>query len=278
MKDEIKDMTFLDLFKREVGMTKDLPYVDGGSERQKLDVYAPPDADGLPVTMWFYGGGWRSGDKRLFEHLGRAFAVRGIVTVAANYRLTPEVGYPDHARDCAAATAWVYRNIVRYGGDPDALFLSGHSAGAHLAAMVALDSRFLEEEGLSNDIIRGVVMISGATDIAGHVHSSVFTTREHIEETFGSSRAEQQAASPINLVSPDDPPFLIVTAEKDPPGLHEQGKNLADALRDVDVFARYLSVKGRDHFSIVRRFGPGDDTTANSAAEFIHRITGRTRG
>ncbi|MCB0712148.1 MAG: alpha/beta hydrolase [Ignavibacteriae bacterium] len=269
-------MTFLELFKQDVAIAKNIPFGLEGEERLTLDIYAPPNAHGLPVTMWFYGGGWRSGDKRLFEHLGRAFAVRGIVAVAANYRLTPEVKYPTNAEDCAAATAWVYRNIGRYGGNPEALFVAGHSAGAHLAAMIALDERFLEREGLSNSIIRGVVMVSGAADLAEYVHSSVFTAREHIEETFGRDEVALRAASPINWVSSDDPPFLVITAENDPPGLRKQGKALAEALRNVDVLARYISVRGRDHFSIVRRFGSGDDTTANSAAEFIQRLTLRT--
>ena len=270
--EEPNSMTFLELFNEEVEITKNVPYVEEGSERQVLDIYAPPDAEGLPVTMWFYGGGWRSGDKRLFEHLGRALALRGIITVAANYRLTPEVQFPVNAEDCAAATAWAYRNISRFGGDPELLFLAGHSAGAHLAAMIALDSQFMEKAGLSNELIRGVVMISGATDLSAHVGSTVFTTREHIEETFGSTQEKLVRASPLHWVSSDDPPFLVITAEKDPEGLQQQGKDLADSLRDAGVLARYISVKGRDHFSIVRRFGPGDDTTANSAAEFIRRM------
>ena len=265
-------MTFLELFQQEVNIHKNISYIGGTSERHVLDIYAPPNAKGLPVAMWFYGGGWRSGDKRLFEHLGRAFASRGIITVAANYRLSPEVSFPDNADDCAAAMAWTYRNIEQYGGDPDRFFVTGHSAGAHLAAMVTLDGRFLKRLGLSHSIIKGVVMISGATDLVEYVNSSVFTEQSHIEETFGNTIDELRAASPLTWVSSDDPPFLIIIAENDPPGLHEQGKRLTEALRDVNVFTRTVTVKGRDHFSIVRRFGPSDDTTANSAGEFINRL------
>src|SRR5688572_10938822 len=100
----------LELFSADVRIERDVDYLPGsGSERHRLDVYAPPDARTLPVVVFFYGGGWRSGDKRLFEHLGRAFATRGIVAAVVNYRLTPVVRSPAHAEDCAAATAWVRR-------------------------------------------------------------------------------------------------------------------------------------------------------------------------
>src|SRR5687767_5562361 len=108
--------TFLELFKSEVRIERDLAYVPEGDERHRLDVYTPPDARDAPVILFFYGGGWRSGDKKLFEHLGRAFAMRGIVAVVVNYRLTPTVKSPAHAEDCAAATAWTYQNIEHYGG------------------------------------------------------------------------------------------------------------------------------------------------------------------
>lgn len=265
-------MTLLELFQQDVAIDRNVPYIEDGDEKHLLDIYAPPNADGLPVVMWFYGGGWRSGDKRLFEHLGRALAIRGIVTVAANYRLTPAVKHPAHAEDCAAAVAWAYNNVGSYGGDPNSIFLTGHSAGAHLSSLIALDRRYLDAVGVPESAIRGVVPISGATDLAGHVGSTEITSRSQVEEAFGTSQEELTDASPLHFVRADAPPFLVIVAEDDPPGLQEQGKKLADALREADVLVRYIVVKGRDHFSIVRRFGPGDDTTADAVAEFVHRV------
>lgn len=268
-------MTFLELFQQDVSIERDVPYLENGDARHKLDVYAPPDATGLPVAVWFYGGGWRSGDKRLFEHLGRAFAVRGIVTVTVNYRLSPFVSHPAHAQDCAAAVGWAYRNIADYGGDPERIFLTGHSAGSHLAALLGLDRHFLRDEGVPEEVIRGVVAISGASDLEEHVDSSIFTSQQHVEEAFGSTQEELRAASPLTYVREDAPPFLLIAAEKDPEGLQDQVKRLADALREAGVMVRFITVKGRDHFSIVRRFGPSDDTTAEAAAEFIGVIARR---
>lgn len=266
-------MTFLELFNEDVAITKNLRYRDSQNERHLLDLYAPAKADRLPVVVWFYGGGWRSGDKRLFEHLGRAFAVRGIVTAAVNYRLTPEVAWPANAEDCAAAVAWVRENIEEYGGDPEKIVLTGHSAGAHLAAMVTLRKDLLEAAGVDPSSVRGCAMISGATNLPGHIGSTEFTAREHVEETFGSSVEELADASPITWVRPDAPPFLVLVAEKDPEGLKEQGKELSDELREAGAPVRYLIVNDHDHFSIVRRFGPSDDVTANAIAEFVTHVT-----
>ncbi len=263
-------MTLPELFKADISIERDVRYMAGDDPRHLLDIYAPRDAAGLPVAIYFYGGGWRSGDKELFEHLGRAFAVRGIVAVAVNYRLTPAVKSPAHANDCAAAVAWVYRNIGRYGGSSDALFLTGHSAGAHLAALITVDRRYLGALDVPEHALGGTVMISGVADLRIHAETTVFTAREYVEEAFGESMEELAAASPITYVRQGLPPFLVIVAEDDPPGLRSQGKAFADAIRDAGGDVLYISVKGRDHFSIVRRFGPSGDTTADAIADFIH--------
>jgi acetyl esterase/lipase len=265
-------VTFIELFSADVRIHRDIPYGSVGDPRQLLDLYAPPDAQGLPVVVFFYGGGWRSGDKRLFEHLGRAFAVRGIVAVTVNYRLTPAVRSPVHAEDCAEAVAWVHREIAAYGGDPGRIVLMGHSAGAHLAALLTLDQHYLSAHTVPPESIRGLVFVSGVVDLNEHVGSTMFTSREFIEEAFGSTPEELAAASPISYIRAGLPPVLVVIAEKDPPGLREQGKRFADVLREYDNDPFIISVRGRDHFSIVRRFGPDDDTTAMAIVEFVKKI------
>lgn len=263
-------MTFPELFRTDVRIERDIAYLDDGHERHRLDIYAPPGAAGLPVVLYFHGGGWYSGDKRLFEHLGRAFAVRGCVAVVVNYRLTPEVMGPEHARDAAAALQWVYNNIERYGGSRERLVLSGHSAGGHLATLIALDPRYRAEFPIPNEALRGVAMISAATDLRIHAETTRFTPREKIEEAFGSTQEMLGAASPIEYVHAGAPPFLILVAEDDPPGLREQGRRLADALREEGNTVHYASIKGRDHYSIVRRFGPSDDPTVGAIIDFVN--------
>ncbi len=267
-------MTFHDLFNLDVRIERDIRYRVGDDPRHMLDVYAPPGASGAPVVLYFYGGGWRSGDKRLFEHLGRAFVARGIIAVTVNYRLTPAVRSPEHARDCAAALRWVYDNIASHGGAPGSIVLSGHSAGGHLASLITVDQRYLAEFGLADSVIAGTVPISAATDLRLHTETTVFTRREHIEDAFGDTEEELRAGSPIAYVRGGLPPFLVIVAEGDPPGLRLQGKRFADALREAGGQVHFMSVKGRDHFSIVRRFGPSDDATCTAMVDFIRHVTG----
>ena len=124
----------------------------GPLPRQKADVYTPtvvaPSA-GYPVVVFFYGGTWTSGDRRDYKFMGEALAERGILTIVADYRLYPEVRYPEFLKDSALAVAWSLDNAARLGGDPGRVFVMGHSAGGYNAAMIALDPRWLAPTGHS---------------------------------------------------------------------------------------------------------------------------------
>lgn len=268
-------MTIHDLFNADVEIARDVSYVDTNADpRNTLDIYSSPARAGLPVVIFYHGGGWRSGDKRLFEHLGRAMVVRGIVAVTVNYRLTPEVQHPAHARDCAHAFAWTRENIASHGGNPSSIFLMGHSAGAHLAMLIAFDRRYLDRLNIPATAVCGVIALSGASDLTLHSETTEFTTREQIEEAFGSTEAELAAASPVAYIRPDLPPVLVAVAEKDSEGLRAQGRRLAEVLRTAGDNVVFISIKGRDHYSIVRRFGPGNDPTVGAVVNFIDRLAG----
>lgn len=268
-------MTFLELFQTDVRIERDLTYrSENADERHRLDVYSAPDAESLPVVVYFHGGGWHSGDKRLFEHLGRAFVVRGMVAVTVNYRLTPDVTHPEHARDCAEAVAWVQQNISSYGGDPSQVFLCGHSAGGHLASIVVQQEHFAQEAGFDPSSIQGVVMISAASDLSDYAGTTSFTSADMIHLAFGESHDALWAASPAAYVRSGLPPYLVIVAEDDPEGLQEQGRNFSEELRQAGTDVIFIRVLGRDHFSIVRRFGPSDDTTANAIGDFVAHHSG----
>ncbi|HEY0033482.1 MAG TPA: alpha/beta hydrolase, partial [Devosia sp.] len=137
-------------------------YADG--PRHKLDVYAP-EARGAaaPVVFFIYGGGWSRGERSDYQFVGRALASRGFVVVIADYRLVPEVQYPQFLEDSARALKWTQDNIAQYGGDPNRLFLAGHSAGAYNAVMLSLDPSFLRDYGVTMPIL-GVAALSGPYD------------------------------------------------------------------------------------------------------------------
>ena len=148
----------------------DLPY--GGHARQKLDVYMPSQAQadktiaagGAPMVVFFYGGNWSSGKRADYRFVGEALAVRGVVVVVADYRLSPEVRYPVFLQDSALAMRWAFDNAQKYGADPSRIFVMGHSAGAYNAAMLALDRRWLGGVGSSPAMLAGWIGLAGPYD------------------------------------------------------------------------------------------------------------------
>ncbi|HEU4458165.1 MAG TPA: alpha/beta hydrolase [Methylibium sp.] len=139
----------------------------GDDERQRLDLYRPlgrAPAGGWPAVLFFYGGSWNSGARADYRFVGEALASRGIVCGVADYRLYPQVAYPDFLRDCANAAAWISTGAVHLGLDARRLYLMGHSAGAYNAAMLALDARWLEGAGLAPARFAGWIGLAGPYD------------------------------------------------------------------------------------------------------------------
>lgn len=217
----------------------------GEGARRKLDVYRPRDQRGpAPVVVFFYGGNWVGGERGDYAFVGRALAARGIVTIVADYRLHPEVSYPDFLRDAAQAVAWAHREAARYGGDPRRLYVMGHSAGAYNAAMVALDERWLQEQGMATADLRGWIGLAGPYDflpIENPTTKPVF----HFPDTPPDSQ-------PVRHVAAGTPPALLIAAHKDK--LVEPERNtgqLAALLRARQVPVRELYYDSVTHTTLV---------------------------
>jgi len=184
-----------------------IAYAD--NPRRTLDVYVPcPAASPAPVVVFFYGGGWASGSKAMYRFVGAALAARGVLAVIPDYRLYPKVRFPAFVNDAAEAVAWTHANAARYGGDPHRLFLMGHSAGAHIAALLALDASYLRSVRLSprRDLC-GVIGLAGPYDFLP-LHDAT------LEAIFG-AEAEWPRSQPINYVSPQAPPMLLLAGRDD---------------------------------------------------------------
>ena len=230
-----------------------------------LDVYEPEGGEPHPVVVFIHGGAWRIGDKKYDGKKGAYFAEHGFVYVTINYRLSPDVIHPTHIRDVARAVAWVYRHIGEYGGDPDHIFVMGHSAGAHLSALATLDQRRLEAEGLGPDIISGVILLDGAGyDIplllsdAGWLYQKLYTP------AFTEDPEVRRDASPALHVEDDEspPPFLIIYAG-DREEAMIQAKLLAERLRAVGTDVTLHHAPEKSHGTVNRELGnEGDGVTA----------------
>lgn len=228
-----------------VKKTADIAYADG--QRKKLDIYQPEKADGpAPVVMFIYGGSWRAGDKFEYEFAGRALAAAGFVTVIADYRLWPEVKYPDFLEDNAQAMRWIEDNIAGYGGDPKRFFLAGHSAGAYNAVMLGLDSSFRREYDVTMPI-RAIAGISGPYNFYPFEY-------DQVRDTFGPA-ASPEGTQPVNLVTADAPPIFLASGTTDPIVRVQNSEALARKLREQGIWVTEKYYQGFGHLEPVIALG-----------------------
>ena len=244
----------------EVEVHKDIPYVEGkdADERQKLDLYLPKGAKDYPTLFFIHGGAWTQGSRSGFDRIGRTFAKNGVAFVSTGYRLSPKVQHPAHIQDVAKGFAWTAAHIGKYGGNPDAIFVSGHSAGGHLAALLATDDDYLKAEKLSLKDIKGAIPVSG-----------VFVVSTRQKNVFGEDAEVCKKASPQNHVREGLPPFLIIYADREMAGLGRQAEAFAPALKKQKVEATVVMGKDRNHGSIMMRMAAEDDPATQAALEFI---------
>lgn len=251
---------------------RDLRYYSGQDAhptKHLLDLYLPVQSKGFPLVVFVHGGAWTRGDKAAYagayEYLGAGLATQEVGVAVINYRLSPEVMHPEHARDVARAVAWLYRNSAKYGWSQNRIYLVGHSAGAHLSALVAVDPNYLKALGLTPEIIRGVVAISGVYDLTlGGVTAKVM-----YEPVFGSDPRVLREASPALQLSKNCPPFLVLYAENDLASLDIQARRFTKALKAAGVQVETAMIPGRDHVSIIAGLARKGDPVRKLVMEFV---------
>ena len=258
------------VWRQGLDITQSVAY--GAGLRRTLDVYRPDatkglPVKGLPVVVFFYGGSWQTGSRQIYRFVGAALARHGIVAVVPDYRVYPEVRYPGFIEDGASAVRWAKDNATRFGGDPNKLFLMGHSAGAYIAAMLALDGRWLGEVGLTpGRDIAGLIGISGPYDILP-LHDGT------LKEIFGGN---DPATQPISHVSAGAPPSLLLTGRRDDivdPGNTARLAARLEAAGDAVTIRTYSWV---GHLAIIGAFAPALRLlapVADHVAGFVARVS-----
>jgi acetyl esterase/lipase len=231
----------------DVEIERDIAF--GGDPRLKLDVYRPAGAKNLPVVVFFYGGSWQSGDKSIYRFLGASLSRAGFIAVVPDYRVFPNVRYPDFLRDSALAVRWSKENAGRFGGDPAKLFLAGHSAGAYNAISLATDRRWLAETKLdpARDIA-GVIGIAGPYDFLP-------LESENLKIIFG-PEGERPKTQPINYVDGKEPPMLLLRPANDSVVDPSNSARLANRVEKNGGKATLKTYDRVGHLSIIGTFSP----------------------
>jgi acetyl esterase/lipase len=215
-----------------------------GTHGQTLDVWRPSgDATApQPVLIFWYGGGWVSGDRAAYAFAARAFARRGFIVVMPDYRKVPAVRFPAFLQDSAEAVKWTRDHIADYGGDPDRITIAGHSAGAYTVAMLALDTRWLKAEGVDPTIIKAAIGLSGPYDFYP------FTSKRAVD-ALGNA-ADPAMTQPIHFARADAPPMLLITSTEDTEVRPKNAINLTARLRALGAPVEFRNYPGLSHENV----------------------------
>ncbi|WP_332816826.1 alpha/beta hydrolase [Sphingopyxis sp.] len=248
------------------------PY--GSGERNKLNIWVPTGTkktDKLPVLVFLYGGGWYSGARDDYGFAGRAFAKQGFIVVIPDYRIVPEGHWPDFLQDSAAAVAWAAAHIGDYGGDPERIALSGHSAGAYNAVMLALDPQWMKAAGSDASVIRGVAALSGPYDFVPLEKGG------RADVAMGDIRPIEQT-QPISFVRADAPPLWLGHGTADTVVRVRNSQNLAAAMHKVGGAATLRTYDGLSHNDLIMALtGPlaYKGPILSEATDFLRGATAR---
>jgi arylformamidase len=225
----------------------DVPY--GPTLKEKLDIF-PAAQKGAPIQIFIHGGAWKSGNKSEVSYPAPVFHAAGANFIAVNFASVPDVMIEEQVRQCRAAIAWTYRNAASFGGDPERIFISGHSSGGHVTGMMVVTD-WVGVYGLPADIIKGAAPVSGMYDLEP-VRHSWRNTYLHLDE----ERA--QALSAIHQIPATRIPLVIGVGSGELPEFQRQNHAFVDAWRAAGQDCEFLVVEGKNHFDMGAEFGDPD--------------------
>ncbi len=230
-----------------VSVDRDIAYGEG--PRRRLDVYRSTGAAGpFPLIVFLYGGSWRAGDRGTYAFVATPLAARGAVVVVPDYRLYPEVAFPDFLDDNAQAVAWAIAHAKELGADPHRVFIVGHSAGAYNAAMLAVDPRWMARAGLRRAQLAGVVGLAGPYDFLPMTDPDIIPVFAPV--------ADGPASQPVTYVDGSNPPLLLLAGDADTTVKPRNTQSLAARVTAAGGIVQSRLYPGLSHVGIVTAFTP----------------------
>jgi acetyl esterase/lipase len=250
----------------------------GDLPRQTLDIYTPKNHlttnlelnnksaaanQGLPVVVFFYGGSWDSGNRGSYKFIGEAITSQGFITVIPDYRVYPEVLFPGFMEDPAKAATWVKSHAAEFGGDPERIFLAGHSAGAHIAAMLVLDPEFLAKQNSKPGEFAGMIGLAGPYDF--------LPLKSNRLKTIFGPEDQRPKSQPINFVTGSNPPMLLMVGTKDGTVWPRNTYNLAAKIKSAGGPVEVVEFAGYGHVDMAAKLAKPlrDKRMLDTITEFI---------
>ena len=220
-----------------------------------VDVFSPKHTtEKKDVFIFLHGGGWDSGHKSLYSFFGKRLARKGVVSIIVDYPLSPKVTYNEQAAAAAMVVKWAQQNIDKYSGDPKRIFISGHSAGGHLATLIAVRENYFDTLGIKNPL-KGVVLIDAAgLDMYTYLMEHEAIGKDTYMDAFTKNHAVWKAASPIYHLHKGMPPMLILRGGKTYPSIESSTEKFVMELPKYNATPRYKVVKGKHHIAMIFQF------------------------
>ncbi len=264
--------------------TQDVSYSQMGHESQTLDIYLPENSgEPAPVMIYVHGGAWAIGDKARVHLKDDVFNQAGYIFISINYRLYPDATWDEMAADVALSIAWVHEHISAYGGDPERVFLMGHSAGAHLVSLVATDEQYLQNARLDLDALSGVVSLDTRAYNIPALAEDEETLPRAYAPVFGDDPQGWEAASPLFHVEAGKniPPIAIAWSKgmagdsDNAAGREAFAREFSDALNAADVPTLLVDGSAKTHAEINRQFGESDDVDTTTVMDWLAELNGQ---
>jgi len=224
-------------------------------QKHLLDVYsAQPNDSKSEVLVFIHGGSWKSGNKNLYKFLGNKMAKKGVVTVVINYRLHPNAKITGMIKDCAHALKWVYENIETHGGNKNKIFVSGHSAGGHLAALLSVQDAWFDSLNIPNPVAGCILIDAFALDMHDYLSKNPNSARNSYFTTFSNNPEIWKTRSPINHVNSTTPPTMIYAGARTYPSILTGSQAYYQKLQEYKVKTSHTIIKNKKHIPMITQF------------------------
>lgn len=259
---------------KKISKSKNIAYQTGVPAKKikelSLNIFTPNDSnDQKDVFIFLHGGGWNKGKKSTYSFLGKRMARKGVVAVIADYPLAPEATYNDMAIASVKAVKWIKENISNYGGKPDKIFISGHSAGGHLAALICVREEYFDSINISNPI-KGVILIDAAgLDMHKYLTDQEALGKKNYQEAFTGDHKAWKEASPVYHVHKGIPPMLIYTGGKTYPNINSSNERFVTELTKNNIEFTHKVLKRKRHIPMIFQLYNSNNEMYNEMINFM---------